>query len=371
MKIGILTYQYAMNYGALLQAYALKTYLDNAGYDVEILNYDTSYLYARHRSVNARIKSSAWSIVKSLLGARKKKKNFDIFRNEYLKLNDNSISSKDELIKYISDKSFDAFIVGSDQVWNPEINGFDDTYYLNFTDSALKVSYAASFGVASLNEADLDTILENLKTFSAISVREKTGLEILKAINQRIDVVLDPVFLPDISTWDRLAGSEPCVKGEYMLCYVMPGDTELENKIEDIALQYKKVTGNQVIFLGRKEYKKLKKDGKDMVSASPGEFVNLFKNAGIVITNSFHGTAFSIIYNKKFYSLVNRRLKGNKQLGSRVIDLLSELDIPERAIDSDGEYNFNCQIEFNNVNERLIELKNSSKEFLNKALHVL
>lgn len=368
MKIGILTYQYAMNYGALLQAYALKTYLENIGHTVEILNYDTSYLYAQNRSLKSKIVSNGWNIVKNMLGAKKKKQVFDKFRQNYLRLNDYVIRSKEELKKYLKGKGFDAFIVGSDQVWNPEINGKDDTYYLNFTDRAMKISYAASFGVSSLNQEDLNEIIEYLKTFSAISVREKTGMEILKELDKGIEVVLDPVFLPHIETWNKLAGMTANINGKYMLCYVMPGDKELESKIEELARQYKRNTGNQVIFLGRKEYKKFKKDGRDLVSTAPWEFVNLFKNADVIVTNSFHGTAFSIIFNKLFYSLINRNLKGTRQLGSRLTDLLAELELECRIVALNDQISFDKDINYSIVNSKLEKMRHDSRQFLERAL---
>lgn len=368
MKIGILTYQYAMNYGAVLQAYALKTYLETLNHEVEILNYDSSYLYANQRSIKAKIISHVWNIFKNVLGAKKKRKLFDTFRNNYLKLKFPSLTTKNQLLMYLINQNFDAFIVGSDQVWNPEINGHDDTYYLNFQNKALKISYAASFGVGTIKENDLTQILDSLKSFSAVSVREKTGLEILKLFNKKVEVVLDPVFLPNIEIWNRLAEKNPVITGKYMLCYVMPGDREIETRIEVLSQQYKEKTGNQVIFLGRKEYKKFKNDGKDLVVASPGSFVNLFKNADFIVTNSFHGTAFSLIYNKNFYSLVNRHLKGEKQLCSRVIDLLTELGIEDRALNPSDDCIFENKINYSIVNEKLNLKRNTSKEFLKKSL---
>lgn len=368
MKIGILTYQYAMNYGALLQAYALKSYLESLKHEVEILNYDTSYLYNQQRSLKSKIISRAWSVVRNGLGGRKKNKKFELFRNDFLKLKSPVLTSGACLKEYLKNKEFDAFIVGSDQVWNPEINGNDFTYYLEFVSDEIKISYAASFGVSSLDEKITNQIVELVSTFNAVSVREKTGLNILKDLRNKAEVVLDPVFLPNIETWNTLADIKKVAPEKYLLCYVMPGDKVLEKKIEKLAEEYKKITGNTVVFLGRKEYKRFKNDGKDFVSADPIEFVNLFKNADQIITNSFHGTAFSIIFNKSFYSLVNTQISGKRQLSSRVIDLLEELRLNMRLIDVMETCDFSLEVEYETVNATLKKMKEHSRIFLIDAL---
>ena len=368
MKIGILTYQYAMNYGALLQAYALKTYLESLKYEVEILNYDTSYLYNQQRSMKSKIISKAWSVVRDILGGRKKRIKFEKFRINYLKLNNPILTSSYSLKEYLKNKDFDAFIVGSDQVWNPEINGKDFTYYLDFVTDKIKISYAASFGVSSLDEKLTEQIIELLNTFNAISIREKTGLNIIKGLKKKAVVVLDPVFLPEIDIWNTLIKGEKAVSEKYLLCYVMPGDKVLEKKIEKMAEEYKKLRGNKVIYLGRKEYKRFKNDGKDYVSADPIEFINLFKNADYIITNSFHGTAFSIIFNKSFYSFVNTKISGKRQLSSRVIDLLEELQLNSRLIDVVDTCDFSLGIEYETVNTKLKKMQEFSRIFLIDAL---
>lgn len=367
MRIGILTYQYAINYGAVLQAYALKTYLEKSGHDVEILNYDTSYLYLKNRSMKSKLISSSWNVIKNILGGQIKKKKFDEFREECLKLNSPVMQSQEELKVYIQKKQFDAFIVGSDQVWNPEINGRDNAYYLNFVKDGLKIAYAASFGVSSLDRKDLEVIVKNLKTFSAISVREKTGKQLLNLLQREIQVVLDPVFLLDVNLWNEFAGKR-IVSDKYILCYVLPGNHEIEIKIEKMAKEYSEKTGYEVLFVGRKEYKQFINDGKDMVFASPKEFVNLVRNAEVIITNSFHGTAFSIIFSKQFYSLVNSKIISNKQLGSRIVDLLTEIGLEENLVEPSDYVVFNKNIDYKPVMLKLEQLKVVSCEFLNSGL---
>lgn len=367
MKIGILTYQYAMNYGAVLQAYALKTYLAHLGNDVEILNYDTSYIYQMNRSLKSKLVSGVWNICRSALGAKQKRRNFDRFRSQYLELGQDSIESETQLAVYAAKKDFDAFIVGSDQVWNPEINGGDEAYYLHFAENKRKISYAASFGVSRLKQADLKPIIENVKSFSAVSVREQTGVQLLESLPMPVQVVLDPVFLPEIEVWDKLAGKR-IIDENYVLCYVLPGDREVEKQLEQMAKQYGERLGYKIIFVGRREYKRLKTDGTDWVAASPQEFVNLFQNAEFIVTNSFHGTAFSLIYEKQFYSIVNKRLGAEKQLSSRIVDLLDELHLPERIVGCGERYESKRMIDYGQVRETLDQLRKKSRDFLDHAL---
>ncbi len=368
MTIGILTYQYAMNYGAVLQAYALKSYLEKQGYSVEVLNYDTSYLYEHNRSILSRTLSKVWQVFRSVLGGAIKRHKFESFRKRYLNLSEKKLTSFEELKEYVNSNIFDAFIVGSDQVWNPEINGRDIAYYLSFAKNEKKISYAASFGVNQLNVCDLQNIVERLQSFTSISVREKSAISILRDLNKEIKVVLDPVFLLDVEQWEFFSGNIPLVRGDYVLCYVMPGDRLIEHKIEVIAKQIKERFNLKVIFIGRKEYKKFDFKGSDFVSASPNEFVNLFRFAKFVITNSFHGTAFSLILNKPFYSVINQDLSGNKQLCSRIVDLLSGLGLSDRIITPSDTPRFGFFIEYNKVNDLLNENRNASKHFLIDSL---
>lgn len=358
-----------MNYGAVLQAYALKSYLESLGHEVEILNYNTSYLYLQNRPFQAKIKSFAWNIVKICLGGKKKIVSFDNFRKQKLELSKFELKSHAEITNYAASQDFDAFIVGSDQVWNPKINGGDTAYYLDFANDQLRISYAASFGVSVIEDIERKLILDNLLKFNAISIREYTGLNILAPLseNTNLDVVLDPVFLPDLSVWNQIAGDR-IMNNKYILCYVMVGDKALESRTVQIAKQYRIQTGSQIVFVGRKEYYRFKNDGTDLVSASPEEFVNLIKYAEFVVTNSFHGTAFSTIFSKQFYSLINTEISKEKQLSSRICDLLEKVGLMDRVLDLKNDYDFANVIEYKAVQKQLDILKEKSKQFLLKSL---
>ncbi len=369
MKIGILTYHYAYNYGAVLQAYALKNYLETCGHTAEILNYNTSQLFRKKRSLKSRFLSFAWNGVRWFIGGRKKNKAFSAFRKDFLFVSSKEMKNSKELKSFLENNKFDAFIVGSDQVWNPVINGRDPNYYLSFATSELKISYAASFGMSSLDKEDLVLASENLERFDAISVRESTACDILRSagVSKEASVVLDPVFLLDKSNWSKIA-SERLVSDKYVLCYVMPGDSRLEANISSYANKLRDRYGYKVIYLGRKEYYRFKNDGKDMIGASPADFISLIKHAEVVLTNSFHGTAFSVIFNKPFLSFKNSDLSGERQLSSRIYDLLYSLNLVNRVIDADDDELPELEIDYASVLTALNERLDFSKKYLSDII---
>ena len=368
MKIGIITYHRAINYGAVLQAYSLKTYLGDLGNMVEIINYYNVDKKSKIHSKKEKLISTIWSPFCKILGKAKKEKKFIHFQNDYLNRNNILIKNDIELCKYVDENKIDCLVSGSDQVWNPNINGRDPSFYFGFDTKAKKMSYAASFGASSLKENDSLEIAGYLKDFSFISVREKTGQTIIDNMNSNIKtyVVVDPVFLHNFDFWSNFAGQR-LFKKKYVFCYVMPGDKEVEKKIEKLAKQYKKGTSAKIIFVGRKEYKRLKPDGKDFISASPREFVNLICYADFVITNSFHGTAFSTLLNKNFYSINSGNKNSSKRYGSRINDFLESIGLNERILEKDSNPDFS-KINYELVNKKLHSWIQESKDLLEESI---
>ncbi len=367
MKIGIITFQYADNYGALLQAFALRKYLQDLGHDVQIINYDNSYLYMKNRSIKNRIISKVWKIIALLLGKRKKLEKFKKFRSEILQIDSTVIRNKKQIINYTNAMNFDMYIVGSDQVWNPYITMNDDVYYLSFEKNKRKISYAASFGIDEFPNEYKETFIQNIKQFSSISVREKTAKKILSLMKiENVRVVLDPVFLLNKEIWGKEAittENEP-----YILCYYMPGDKKCENLIKKTAKKLNEKYNYRIINIGRKEYKRFLNDGTDIVSASPFEFLGYFKNAKFIVTNSFHGTAFSIIFEKDFFSVVNIENNGEKKLSSRIVDLLNSVELTTNIIKNDNYNIDDIKIDYDKVNEKLSAMIDKSKDYLDASL---
>lgn len=368
MRIGILTYHRAINYGAVLQAFALKKYVESQGHSVDIINYNNQKKKRSNYSIKNRIVSFIWRPIRYCLGYKRKKQAFDAFTKNFMANDEGIIHNTEELKAYI-DTHLDAVIVGSDQVWNSKINGCDEAFFLAFETTAKKISYAASFGTSIVSDFDKKLIRENISDFDFVSVREETGKNIISEIDKKINcsVVVDPVFLPGKQFWDDFSG-EQIIKEKYILCYVMPGDAFVEKRIVELAKQYSKKNKCKIIFLGRKEYMKFSLDGTDMVSVSPKQFVNLIRFSEFVITSSFHGTAFSIIMNKNFYSLINGNKLAEKRYGSRIVDLLTTLKIQNRCISTTDMVDFLECIDYNSVNIKLDTWCDESKKKLNRAL---
>lgn len=368
MKIGILTFQYANNYGALLQAYALRKYLLNLGHEVYILNYDNSMLYMKNRNLKKKILTCVWDIFSKILGKNKRLKKFEIFRKKNLEISMSVMKNIEEIRAYVANTKYDAYIVGSDQVWNPYITSNDSVYCLSFATNEKKIAYAASFGISCFPLNLEENFIKYINKFNFVSVRENTGKDILNKMNyQDVRVVLDPVFLLEKKQWEKLAITN--INYSYILCYYMPGDKVCEKKIKKIAENLRNRFGYKIINIGRKEYHKFINDGKDIIDASPNEFLGYFKNAKFIVTNSFHGTAFSLIFEKEFYSVVNLSINNETKLSSRITDLLQNVELDNRIISDRTEQIDVFPIDYKKINKNINQLKKQSKDYLVQALN--
>lgn len=338
MKIKTITCHNVYNYGATLQAYALQTYLESLGHNVEIIDYAPKYhssscwnipenssvynlaskyllfhlLYACHRWIKHKRDTNI-----------KRQKKFDEFDKEYLHITKMHYTSYNELVA--NPPIANMYIAGSDQIWNPVGGtGLDPAFYLNFGDENVKrISYAASFGISKLNDEDKNQIKTYLSKLDDISVREKTGLDILKGLGIKSCIqVVDPVFLLDKGMWMKLIkSSEDYNMGKYILVYDFFQD---DPNIKRMACKLKERYGYLIVSVNDNGH--LPYADKNISDASPTEFLSLINKAKVIISNSFHATAFSIIFNKDFY--VYPVARHNNQ--SRMIDLLVEFGIFER-----------------------------------------
>lgn len=365
MKVYTLTTQYANNMGALLQCYALSTYLNSLpGIECRVLQYlprgyNRSWtIYHRPRTLRDFIKLIYESIrVDNQLVLYRKRKKMRKFISDFLPLSENQYKREDIVKEY---PKADAFIVGSDQIWNFKLRK-DLTYFLDFVkdDSCKKISYAASIA-DNWSQEDIHTIKPVLTEFDNISIRERGNLE---CVNSAIDcneasVVCDPVFLLKKSQWDKVRRDSP-IDGPYILCYflsVTPFAVETVNKIRTL-------TGYKVVHLNLNT---LDKFNSDIVirEADPRDFIGLIANAAFVCTNSFHCSAFSIIYRKDFKFIPKH------MANERVVQLESTFGInvimtPEKLLqlkDSD------LSTDYSNAKygDKFIEF---SKDFLKRALN--
>ncbi|WP_133966026.1 polysaccharide pyruvyl transferase family protein [Eubacterium limosum] len=389
-KIGIITLLYKnFNYGGLLQAYATKKILQNIKILAEHIAIDEVYVKktTKEKLKEKRIKG----IVRSLLSRLKKllnkltlqeknrlknqikiERNINVRREKFSDFMEttgyegpyDSLSIKGSLKKY------SIFLTGSDQVWNPEWH--KGAYYLDFVpDDIPKISYAASIGKNQLTKEQLDYAIPKIKRLDYISVREKEAKDLLTPyIDKEIKVVLDPTLLLTQKDWNAVAVT-PTIEDAYIFVYLLGNNKEHRTKIKQIA----EILNLKIVFLPHIHFQYELADENfadiDLYDVGPAEFVGLIKNAQIVITDSFHGCIFSIIFHKKFWALKRHKDKEKENMNARLYTLFRSLGLEERLLDDDQKLTRKellDEIAYEAVDEKLEILRKDSMDFLKNAL---
>jgi hypothetical protein len=368
MKIGILTYQRAHNYGALLQAYALRTYLKKFSFDVEYIDYWPKYhsdayrIFSvenlRNHSFLGQIKFILLFIL-SLPRVLNRKKGFNNFIRYKLELEraPRYLVSKDIL------EDFDIVIYGSDQIWRyqnlPLFKGFDYSYFGEYPINVKKkIAYAASMGEINIIDSEQSLIIKNISQFNSISVRENNLKSYLENIGIKSTLVLDPVFLLSKIEWLSLECKKAHnKKNRYILFYHLMYSREAIEFVNKLS----ESTGLKVIEI-QGEVKPLLIGNRFLQTLPPEEFITLVNNAEYVVSTSFHGVAFSLIFQKQFYAL---GMKGNLD---RVLSLLNLLNLSNRYITDNVSFSLKERIDYTVVEPMLIKYISKSQSFLNKAI---
>lgn len=369
-KASILSFQFADNYGAVLQIYAMSKILENKGFSVEVIDFNPEKLAKPYKAgldlsmfkESENIKSSIRTILIKLFTLRRnlrRNKNFEDFRNNYLNLTDDRFYTSQDLDKAESLKLYDVYIVGSDQVWNPAFfEAANDAYFLNFAnESSLKIAYAASIA-EEISEESFDIFEKNLKNFNAISVRESSAKDEIQPITDKdIMVTLDPTLLMKQDFWKTIIPAAPLPK-PFILVYDLVKDERIIKVANSIA---KELNCKIISYSYHKGYENWH---STFAGCHPTEFLRLYRDAEFVVTSSFHGTAFSLLFEKKFYTIPH------PTRGSRMIDLLNTVGLSDRIISSlDNEVDSNSQIDYAEANKKLSEMRNDSMCFIDNAIH--
>ena len=349
MNIGILTYHYSQNYGAVLQCYALKHCLEVLGHTCAVINYEdenqfnNASMYKHRHGMKRLIANAAFLPFHRV--RRRKNRRFQAFRERNLTLTPR-VMDQEQLERIIRVQRFDAIIVGSDQVWNPNIRDFTPMYFLPFHIACKKIGYAISLGAAS--NAQLDEYAPWIRDFDRISVREANRIDVIrKYIEKDVDVVPDPVFLLRKTEWEYLATKAQCnlPKNRYLLCYFID-----KHRIRDamkVVNQIAKLKNLEVISINASfSAESLKKRTK--LDAGPLEFLQFILNASFVCTDSFHGTAFSLLLDKDFLSFDAHR----SSMDSRKRELLKTVGMIDRLVQLEGG-----EIRVEKYEQKQVELK--------------
>lgn len=374
MKVGLITFSRARNYGGMLQAYALYKYFETLGHDVYFIDYilERSNIYDKKLFIsNTTRKSKFWGknrILQYLWG----KIYFDNIRNDYLKFSSfiesycvfsHKYYSYDELV--LDCPKADIYVTGSDQVWNSDYNTnkrLDLPFYLGFTDG-YKISYASSFGNANIPEQNKEEVKKYLGQYAKISVREESGVSLLQELNIDAVETIDPTLLWDNSFWDKIK-KEIKTDCKYLLLYQVKFDDNIYNLAKIIAK--KKKLKLRIITMNRNELRKYKDEV--LVTPEVGEWISYIENAELVFTDSFHATVFSILYNKEF--IVNSASR--KEMAGRITGLLKKLDLNSREMCDFEEETIdgilNAVINWEIVNEKLDIKRKESRKWLELAV---
>lgn len=356
MNFGIITFHRAINYGAVLQTYALQKALKKININSEVIDYrnniiDNRFKFFYNKSLKRFIKDLIYYPIFS-----KKNKNFEEFIKEYIKTTDQIIKNNKE---FNALKNFDQYITGSDQVWNYKLTDWDKAYFLDFVnENSKKNSYAASFGMDEIPKHEIHEYQRLLSQFNHISVREEKGAGIIKnLLNRDTNIDLDPTLLLNKEEWTGI--SKLPKEKNYILLFVMQKNDSIFKFAEKLAQK----THCKIIYIA--DSIKRRVHGRYKYTLSPTEWLGYFINAKYIVTNSFHGLAFSINLNKEFFIELQRiPATGN----SRLENMLDLLNLRERQVIDGDNNNIDKKINWDEVNSILEKKRNESFENLKKYI---
>lgn len=378
LKIGILTFHFSENFGALLQAYGLRTWLSNLGHEVEFINYHPSHVEhggdfdrlwdPRRLKANTKIAYLRFSTLQQrLFGDRRQAVAFEAFRRNELGIDGPQLPTREAVELHLSAmrRPYDIIVVGSDQIWSAsDQHGLDPVYFADFAVPAgtRRISYAPSFGRAHVDGGNRTELTRMLSALDGISCRERSGGAIVHELTGReVACVPDPTLL--------LGDFNPLISGAsgpsgHVFCYALRSG----KGIREVAAMVGARTGGEVLS-PYNVHRRWPEIGQT-VYPSPDEWVALVAQAGYVVTNSFHGTVFSILLRRPF--LVAGLTGARAGLNERTLNLLDELGLRERFI-ADGdlvaaERMFAESIDWDAASARLATLQAQGRGYLDTEI---
>lgn len=357
-KVSIITIYDENNFGNRLQNYAVQEKIKKLGNNVISVKYQRNYeIKLKHK-----IKKLTKTIIKILTKSNKNEK-LKLFRNFNKNIvTTNKMYSPKNIKEFDSKYHSDFFVVGSDQVWNPNFGRLTDIELLNFT-SKNKVAFSASFGISNLPDEFKNSVKNSLNKFKLISVREDAGKKIIEDlhINKDVEVLIDPTMLLSAKDWDMVSKAPKQIsklKGKkYILNYFLGNLSEERKKeIQRIA------TENECEIINI-----LDKNDPFFISG-PSEFLWLEKNAFLICTDSFHSSVFAILYNRPF--VVFNREDKTKSMNSRIETLISKFNLKNREYNGKNITKENLEHDYTEAYKILEQERIKSEEFLKKALDI-
>lgn len=354
MKIGIITFHRAQNLGAVLQAYALCTYMNEHICETELIDFYPNNAVPQASSLIRRAAHLAKAIIRLREAKQRKIKTekFDAFMAQY-RLSPEHYYGDQAIMA--NPPKYDLLISGGDQILNTTLSGCSESFYLSFDNTTPKISYSSSFGRQNISEDEKRLIRQQLSKFKALSVREATGADIIEAeISVRPKVVMDPVFLLSRERWASLCAA-PRAQGKYIFIYAMENTPELRKAV--VAVREKYQLPLLTVYGGKCS---MPFWGEMDACCGPQDFLSHIRNAEIIVTNSFHGTAFALIFGKMCYVVAH------SNRNARLTHLLNVIGDVDKLITSLStmEYVDSYKINGACIGTALNVIIESSKEYL-------
>lgn len=381
-SIGILTYFNYYNYGSMLQGYATQVALRkfqtdedsckliNYRYASPVSNSKYSLIKLRIQRFYHYIANLRESIIRIKYASRLSKKNilFDDFRDQFTNLTGTYYRNKQELED--NPPLFDIYVVGSDQTWSPKVSGGykESPMFLDFIPVGhSKCAYAPSFGTNVLNDIDKKYLSDKVKNFDIISSREHDGVKLIQSVTSKeVAKVLDPTLLLTKEEWRKISIAPRLPRKGYILCYFIGDRDYYRNFAKQLSMQLQ-----LPVFFIPVSWKDCNKGNNLLFDVGPREFIGLIDNAQVVLTDSFHGTAFSVNLNKNFYSFVKH--SGGKATAdnSRIFDFLFGLKLEDRLLEEyDGMKIDYSYVDFTPINSRLDKERRESYKVIESIVKI-
>lgn len=368
MKVSLVTLHRVFNYGSFLQTYALQTYLQKMGYEVEVVDYkperfsNKEFFWDRNpkglRNIFLLFLYNIAVFPKKFF----RKRMFDQYVVKFINLTKRQYHTFGEIIE--DTPQADVYLTGSDQVWNTDHNRkVDPVYFVDYAPEGKKrIAYAASFGKEQLDNLESPLIKALIHKYDAISVRESSAKDILETLgwNNSLHVV-DPTLLLDQTAWSEIMGAS-ILKENYLLIYQLENNEFMFETAKKIAkaknLKIAKLTMTYNPFIS-------KENGIDYIlnNVTPSDFLSLFANSKFIVTNSFHGSAFAINFNKELIVVPPAKY------ATRLISLMETMKIVDRIIIDHFDLNIIMKpIDFSKINAKLQEDREEAGKFLRESI---
>ena len=370
--IGIITYHHYYNFGTMLQALALQEKVEQLGYRAELIDFKQDNSLSRYEMIKLRIKRMPVYIkerkkYRVLADSREKIKEknelFEQFYKTYLHVGKKKYTTTQQLME--NPPVYDGYIVGSDQTWNPFVAHSPEAFFLPFVENkSKKGSYGPSLAVKSLSDEKEKEYRKKLSSFSFLSCREQDGAQLLSRITQKeVKCVLDPTLLLSAEEWEKYCEYE-IPKEPYILVYFLGEKSEHRRAVEKI----QKLTNWKIVSLPA-AYIEMEDKDYEKVWGGPKEFLSLIRGAALICTDSFHGTMFSINFQRNFFSFCKSSDSEESSENSRLYSALNIFGLSNRIIHNmDNLTAEDISIDYKNVIPILEEQRIYSIKYLENML---